>query len=43
MIDLAQLPIFPCNLAKKPLTAHSFKNAKRRASTKGWRRNPQGQ
>jgi hypothetical protein len=36
MIELAQLPVFPCNLAKKPLTAHSFKSAKRRANPKGW-------
>src|SRR6516165_5457710 len=31
MIDLAALPIFPCNLAKEPLTAHGFKDAKRGA------------
>src|SRR6516165_395843 len=24
MIDLAQLPIFPCNLAKEPLSVHGF-------------------
>ena len=36
MIDLAQLPIFPCNLAKKPLTAHSFKNARQRANHSRW-------
>jgi hypothetical protein len=35
MIDLAQLPIFPCNLAKEPLTAHGFKDAKRGA--RGWK------
>src|SRR5262249_11936077 len=37
MIDLAALPIFPCNLAKEPLTAHGFKDAKRGArGWKGW-------
>jgi putative DNA primase/helicase len=37
MIDLAVLPIFPCNLAKEPLTAHGFKDAKRGArGWKGW-------
>jgi hypothetical protein len=37
MIDLASLPIFPCNLAKEPLTAHGFKSAKRGArGWKGW-------
>src|SRR5262249_44266898 len=36
MIDLAQLPIFPCNLAKEPLTAHGFKDAKPRRGWKGW-------
>src|SRR6516164_604096 len=35
MIDLAALPIFPCNLAKEPLTAHGFKDAKRGA--RGWK------
>jgi hypothetical protein len=35
MIDLAALPIFPCNLAKEPLTAHGFKDARRGA--KGWK------
>jgi hypothetical protein len=35
MIDL--LPIFPCNLAKEPLTARGFKDAKRGArGWKGW-------
>jgi hypothetical protein len=37
MIDLTALPIFPCNLAKEPLTAHGFKSAKRGArGWKGW-------
>ena len=36
MIDLAALPIFPCNLAKEPLTAHGFKDAKRGAKWKAW-------
>jgi putative DNA primase/helicase len=37
MIDLSALPIFPCNLAKEPLTAHGFKDAKRGArGWKGW-------
>jgi hypothetical protein len=36
MIDLASLPIFPCNLAKEPLTAHGFKDAKRQRGWKGW-------
>jgi hypothetical protein len=36
MIDLGQLPIFPCNLAKEPLTAHGFKDAKSGVSQKGW-------
>jgi hypothetical protein len=37
MIDLAALPIFPCNLAKEPLTAHGFKDARRGArGWKGW-------
>src|SRR5262249_13662702 len=35
MIDLAQLPIFPCNLAKEPLTAHGFKDAK--GGARGWK------
>jgi putative DNA primase/helicase len=35
MIDLAALPIFPCNLAKEPLTAHGFKDARRGA--RGWK------
>jgi len=35
MIDLLALPIFPCNLAKEPLTAHGFKDAKRGA--RGWK------
>jgi hypothetical protein len=34
MIDA--LPIFPCNLAKEPLTAHGFKDAKPRRGWKGW-------
>ena len=36
MIDLAQLPIFPCNLAKEPLSVHGFKSARRGAKWKGW-------
>jgi putative DNA primase/helicase len=37
VIDFAALPIFPCNLAKEPLTAHGFKDAKRGArGWKGW-------
>jgi hypothetical protein len=36
MIDLAQLPIFPCNLAKAPLSVHGFKSARRGAKWKGW-------
>jgi hypothetical protein len=36
MIDLSALPIFPCNLAKEPLTAHGFKDARRGANTRGW-------
>jgi hypothetical protein len=36
MIDLASLPIFPCNLAKEPLTAHGFNDAKPRRGWKGW-------
>jgi hypothetical protein len=36
MIDLAQLPIFPCNLAKEPLSVHGFKSARRGAKWKHW-------
>jgi hypothetical protein len=36
MIALAQLPIFPCNLAKEPLSVHGFKSARRGAKWKGW-------
>ena len=37
MLDLAALPIFPCNLAKEPLTTHGFKDARRGArGWKGW-------
>ena len=36
MIDLTALPIFPCNLAKEPLTAHGFKDAKPQRGWKGW-------
>src|SRR5262249_22221486 len=36
MIDLAQLPIFPCNIAKKPLSAHGFKSAQRGLKSNGW-------
>jgi hypothetical protein len=36
MIDLATLQIFPCNLAKEPLTAHGFNDAKPRRGWKGW-------
>jgi hypothetical protein len=36
MIDLAQLPIFPCNLAKEPLSVHGFKSARRGAQWKHW-------
>src|SRR5215471_13739037 len=36
MIDLAALPIFPCNLAKEPLSVHGFKSARRGAKWKGW-------
>jgi Bifunctional DNA primase/polymerase, N-terminal len=34
MIDL--LPIFPCNLAKEPLSVHGFKSARRGAQWKHW-------
>src|SRR5215469_7964191 len=33
---IEQLPIFPCDLAKHPLTAHGFKDARRGADWKGW-------
>ncbi len=36
MIALAQLPIFPCNLAKEPLSVHGFKSARRGAKWKDW-------
>jgi hypothetical protein len=36
MIDLASLPIFPCNLAKEPLTAHGFKDASPQRGWKVW-------
>ena len=36
MIDLAVLPIFPCNPDKEPLTAHGFKDAKPWRGWKGW-------
>jgi hypothetical protein len=36
MIDLALLPIFPCNLAKEPLSVHGFKSARRGAKWKHW-------
>ena len=36
MIDLAQLPIFPCNPAKEPLSVHGFKSARRGAKWKHW-------
>jgi hypothetical protein len=36
MIDLAQLPIFPCNLAKEPLSVHGFKSARSGAKWKQW-------
>jgi hypothetical protein len=36
MIDLAQLPIFPCNLAKEPLSVHGFKSARSGAKWKHW-------
>jgi hypothetical protein len=36
MIDLASLPVFPCDLEKHPLTAHGFKDARRDANWKDW-------
>jgi hypothetical protein len=33
---IEQLPIFPCNAAKEPLTEHGFKDARRGANWKGW-------
>jgi hypothetical protein len=36
MIDLTSLPIFPCNLAKEPLSVHGFKSARRGAKWKHW-------
>jgi hypothetical protein len=36
MIELAQLPIFRCNLDKEPLSAHGFKSARRGAQWKHW-------
>ena len=36
MIALAQLPIFPCNPAKEPLSVHGFKSARRGAKWKHW-------
>ena len=36
MIELANLPVFPCTLDKEPLVARGFKSARRGANTKGW-------
>jgi hypothetical protein len=36
MLNLAQLSIFPCNLAKEPLSVHGFKSARSGAKWKGW-------
>ena len=33
---LNALPIFPCNEAKEPLTAHGFRDARRSSNWKGW-------